>query len=56
MTALLLHRDLNADQLVLARHLQKKGFTFTEIADRLRVERAAVVQALYWNVVSKRSA
>jgi orotate phosphoribosyltransferase-like protein len=54
MPALLLEKDLNADQLVLARHLQKKGLTLSEIADRLRVQRDAVVQALYWDVVRKR--
>lgn len=52
MTALLLDRSLSADQLVLARYLQKKGLT--EIAERVRVEREAVVQALYWDVVRKR--
>lgn len=54
MTALLLEKDLNDDQLVLARHLQRKGLTLREIADRLRVDREAVVQVLYWNVVRKR--
>lgn len=55
MTALLLERNLNADQEVLARHLQKKGLTMSEIADRLRVERQAVVQVLYWDVVGRRA-
>jgi orotate phosphoribosyltransferase-like protein len=34
-----------------ARNLQKQGLTFTEIADKLRIERASIVQALYWDVV-----
>lgn len=39
--------------LYMCRVLQKHGFTFTEIAERLQIDREDVVQDLYWMEVSK---
>ncbi len=40
---------MNQHQLNYALELQRKGLTFTEIADVLRLDREDVVQALYWD-------
>jgi hypothetical protein len=36
--------------VLMCRHLQQKGFTFTEIAERLQLDREDVVHELYWSV------
>jgi predicted DNA-binding protein (UPF0251 family) len=42
---------MTADRIDFARLLQRKGFTLTEIAQQMGIDREAVVQALYWNQV-----
>jgi predicted DNA-binding protein (UPF0251 family) len=44
-------QELERARLETAIRLQRKGLTFTEIAVRMRVERQAVVDALFWDIV-----
>lgn len=41
---------LTETQMFLARHLQRKGFTLTEIAAQLDTDRERVVRTLYWDL------
>lgn len=47
---LLNHRDLEVRRVATAKALQRKGLTFTEIAQQMRVSRESVVDALYWSL------
>jgi predicted DNA-binding protein (UPF0251 family) len=43
--------ELERVRLETALRLQRKGLTFTEIARQMRVDRQAIVNALYWERV-----
>lgn len=45
--------SLDERRVPQARALQRKGMTFTEIAQTMRVPREEVVQALYWDLVER---
>jgi predicted DNA-binding protein (UPF0251 family) len=44
-------QELESVRLETALRLQRKGLTFTEIAKQMRVDRQAIVNALYWERV-----
>jgi hypothetical protein len=46
-------RRLDESRVPYAQSLQRDGLTLTEIAKRMQVPREEVVEALYWDVVSK---
>ena len=45
--------ELDQWRKVRAQVLQRKGYTFTEIAQQIGVDRGAVVNALYYDAVRK---
>lgn len=51
--AILVERKLEPSRIPQAKALQRKGLTFTEIAERMRVPRELIVDALYYDVVAK---
>ena len=43
-------RAMEPSRIEAARYLQRRGRTFTEIAEQMRVSRQSVVDALYWGI------
>lgn len=50
MSAVAHKRALDPERVATAKALQRKGLTFTEIADQMRVSRESVVDELYWSL------
>jgi hypothetical protein len=46
---------LSESQTLQAKYWQRRCFTFTEIAERLGVDRERVVQTLYWDIILRKA-
>lgn len=51
MSALAIRRTLTRSAISDAKALQRSGFTLSEIASRLGVDRTLIVNALYWEAM-----
>lgn len=51
--AIHVEKKLDPSRIPQAQSLQRKGLTLTEIANRMRVPRELIVDALYYDVVTK---